>query len=251
MTDGSRTPDPPSVQRRAWSRLGRALRPRANRSQVIVGALCVALGLSIAVQVRHHDEDALSTASQQELVRLLDESTRHVTELETENADLDRTLEMLRLSRTDDVAAQDAARERLNELEILAGTAPAHGRGVRIRITQAGGGLRASTVLSVLQELRNAGAEVIQVGEVRVVTSSAVTTSSSGEVQVDGNPLGRTFTILAIGAPDVIEPALRIPGGAADTLTADGATVEIAAQDEVRIDAVVRPRVLRHAEVVK
>ena len=168
MSDGTRRPDSPAQQKLVWRRLGDTLRPQANLSQLIVGLLCLLLGLSIAAQVRQGD-DSLEGASQQELVRLLDESGRHASDLEVENAELDRTLEALRSGQEDDVAAQNAAEERLEDLEILAGTAPAEGRGVVVSIDDPNGELRASTLLGVIQELRNAGAEVIQIEDVRVI----------------------------------------------------------------------------------
>src|SRR5699024_3256123 len=155
---GTRTPGSAAQQRQAWSRLRGTLRPRATLSQLIVGLLCLMLGLSIAVQVRVTD-DSLDGASVQELVRLLDESGRHAADLEVENAELDRTLETL-ASGEGDAAARAAAEERLQDLEILAGTAPAHGRGVVVSIADPASGMRAPTLLSVIQELRNAGAEV-------------------------------------------------------------------------------------------
>lgn len=252
MTDGTRTPGTPDSQRLAWRRLGRTLRPRATRAQLIVCVLCFLVGISLAMQVQSHGEDALQGASQQELLRLLDESGRHESDLERENADLDRTLETLRSSRDDDAAAQKAAQARLRDLEVIAGTAPASGRGLELRLRpQSIGPVRAATLLGLLQELRNAGAEVIQIGDVRVVASTAITTSPSGDLVVDGTAVPTDLTVKAIGDPAVMEPALRIPGGAADAITADGSTLEISAVDDLRIDAVRELSRPRYAEVVK
>ncbi len=251
MKEGTRTPDTPEQQRRHWARLVAALRPRATLTQLIVGLLCLLLGLSIVMQVRQHDEDSLESASQEELVRLLDESGRHVADLEAENAELDRTLETLQSGHEDDVAAQNAAQERLTDLEILAGTSPAQGRGVSITITDPAGSVRAPTVLGVIQELRNAGAEVIQVGEVRVVASSSVTSLPAGGVAVDGQEVPSPMMVLAIGDPSVMEPALKIPGGAADSVAADGGAFSVTAQEEVRIDAVAELAEPEYSEVVK
>ena len=74
--------------------------------------------------------------------------------------------------------AQSAAAERLEDLEILAGTIPATGRGVRITISDPEGSVSTSMVLGVIQELRNAGAEVLQIGPVRVVASTSITTGN-------------------------------------------------------------------------
>lgn len=251
MSEGTRQPESRDEQRLMWRRLRGALRPRAKPEQAIVGLLCFLLGLSIVVQVRQQDETGLDGASQQELVRLLDESDRHVSDLEGENAELDRTLETLRSGREDDVAAQDAAAARLADLEILAGTAPATGRGVSITIADPAGGLRPSTLLGLVQELRNAGAEVIQIGDVRVVASTAITAGEDGGIVVDGTPVPAPFSVRAIGDPTVMEPALLIPGGAQDKVESDGGTLSVSAADQVVIDAVVPLEDPQHSRVVK
>lgn len=251
MSDGTRTPAGRDEQRQVWQRLRRTLRPRASATQLIVGLLCLLVGLSIVVQVRETEEQSLEDLSQAELVQLLDESGRHAADLEHENAELDRTLEQLRTGRTDDAEAQAAAEERLEDLEILAGTIPARGRGVAMSISDPSATVRASTLLGVLQELRNAGSEVIQIGDVRVVASTSITTDDRGRILVDGTPVPAPYEILAIGDPEVIEPALRIPGGAVDDVAADGGTLAIAVEEEVRIEATAELTEPEHSQVVK
>lgn len=250
MSDGTRTPSSRDQQRIVWHRLKDTLRPQATVAQVIVGLLCLLLGVSIAAQMGRNDE-SLEGATQQELVRLLDESGRHASDLELENAELERTLETLRSGREGDVAAQDAAEQRLADLEILAGTAPAQGRGIVVSIADPEQGVRASTLLGVLQELRNAGAEVVQIGDVRVVASTSITTAADGTLEVDGTALTAPYTLRAIGDPAVMEPALRIPGGAADAVAGDGGTLAATAEDEVLIDATVPLTAPEHSQVVK
>lgn len=250
MSDGTRTPSSTAQQRLVWRRLGDTLRPQASLAQVIVGLLCLLLGLSIAAQVRG-SEDSLEGTSQQELVRLLDESGRHSADLEVENAELERTLEALRTGQEDDVAAQNAAEDRLEDLEILAGTAPAHGRGVVVSIADPQQGVRAPTLLGVVQELRNAGAEVIQIGDVRVVASTAITTGEDGHLEVDGTPIDAPYVVRAIGDPAVMEPALQIPGGAADSVAGDGGSLATIADEDVRIEATAELSAPEHSRVVK
>ena len=250
MSEGTRTPESRTEQQLVRRRLRETLRPRPTGTQLIVGVLCLLLGLSIAAQVRQTD-DSLEGASQQELVRLLDESGRHAADLEVTNSELDRTLETLRSGQEDDVAARDAAQQRLETLEIVAGTIPAHGRGIVVSIADPTGGVRSSTLLGVLQELRNAGAEVIQIDDVRVVASSAITTAADGRLVVDGSVVTAPYTIRAVGDPEVMEPALRIPGGAADSVTGDGGTLAVAIEPDVQIDATVELSEPEYSRVVK
>lgn len=250
MSEGTRIPESRTEQRLVWRRLRATLSPRATGTQLIVGLLCLLLGLSIVVQVRQTD-DSLDGATQQELVRLLDESGRHAADLEVTNAELDRTLETLASGQEDDVAARDAAEQRLQTLEIVAGTIPAHGRGIVVSIADPAGGVRSSTLLGVLQELRNAGSEVVQIDDVRVVASSSITTAADGRLVVDGSVLTAPYTIRAVGDPEVMEPALRIPGGAADSVTGDGGTLAVALEPDVQIDATVELSEPEYSRVVK
>lgn len=251
MSDGSRIPETRDEQRQVWRRLRETLRPHASGQQVIVGVLCFLLGITIVVQVRAQDSDSLDGATQQELVRLLDESDRHVADLEQENGDLDSTLATLEAGHEDEVAAQEAAQQRLEDLEIVAGTVPAYGRGIVVRIGAGDGTVRDRTLLGVVQELRNAGAEVIQVGDVRIVASSSFTTGADGSLQVDGTPITSPFEVRAIGDPSVMEPALKIPGGASDSVVADGATFTVTSEDEVAIEAIATVEEPEYSRVVK
>ncbi|MBK7610798.1 MAG: DUF881 domain-containing protein, partial [Actinomycetales bacterium] len=60
--------------------------------------------------------------------------------------------------------------------------------GVRITITDSAGAVRAAGLLDVLQELRDAGAEVIQFGTVRIVAGSYFTDAWTS-ITVDGQSL--------------------------------------------------------------
>ena len=67
-------------------------------------------------------------------------------------------------------------------------------------------------VEELINELRNAGAEAIGVGGVRVVTG-VVVTGSAGQAMVAGRNLGTNFELDAIGAPDKLTGSLTRSGG--------------------------------------
>ena len=72
---------PPATPGEGWRRLRRIMTPRRNYSQVVVFLLCVLVGLSLAMQLQRPHSD-LEGVSQQELIRMLDESDRTVESLE-------------------------------------------------------------------------------------------------------------------------------------------------------------------------
>jgi uncharacterized protein YlxW (UPF0749 family) len=91
-------------------------------------------------------------------------------------------------------------------------------------------------VLDVLQELRNAGAETMQIDGIRVGVSSAVT-GDAGSLQLDGQPLTAPFEVRVIGSPEDLQTAMNIPGGVVSTVQSRGGSVDIRQVQDVVVDA--------------
>ena len=74
-------------------------------------------------------------------------------------------------------------------------------------------------LISVVNELKNAGAEAISINEQRLVTTSAIECDGN-IIKVNGEKIGAPFTIKAIGLPEVLINVDRV-GGYLDTLRED------------------------------
>jgi uncharacterized protein YlxW (UPF0749 family) len=146
------------------------------------------------------------------------------------------------------------ARRRADELGILAGTLPAQGQGLSIRLVPGGQPIRATTVLEAIEELRGAGAEAMQIAgaggrPVRIVASTYfVDGGSAGGIIVDGNELSGPYTVTVIGPGPTMRTALTIPGGVYDTVSRDGGTVVVDEPGVVRVDALHPEVQLRYAK---
>ena len=121
---------------------------RRGRSQLVFGALgallCVLLGIAIVTQVRQNDSgDSLETARPADLLVLLDSLQQREAALNTEVADLQRTLASLQASGGSDQAAIENAQARLAALSILIGSVSATGPGVTFTIDDAAVGVAA------------------------------------------------------------------------------------------------------------
>ncbi|WP_336924083.1 DUF881 domain-containing protein [Aquipuribacter sp. SD81] len=230
---------PDTVERRAaWRRLRSGVGRRPGRFQVLAAVLLFLLGLGVVTQARETSEGGLQTLRESELVRLLDDVSERRQRLEEEAALLREQQEALLTSSDAAAEAERAAQERLAVYSVLAGTAAAEGPGVVMVVTDQGERtVTGPFLLDAVQELRDAGAEAIQIGDVRVVASTWFADGADGSVLVDGTPVTSPFTVRAIGDPDVIEPAMRIPGGVVPTLERFGDTVVVTEQDTVVVDA--------------
>jgi uncharacterized protein YlxW (UPF0749 family) len=233
-----------SPDRERWERwLRRAagvfrLRLRITKAHLLAGLLLGLLGFSLVVQARQTQSGNLSTLSQSELIRLLDGVTAKADQLDFEARQLQQTSEDLRTGSDRAAAAEKAARSRLEVLGILAGTEPAEGTGISLRIDDPRTQVDAAQLLDTVEELRDAGAEAIQLGTVRVVASTSFVDVTGGGVNVDGVVQTAPFTFLAIGDSRTLESALDIPGGVLDTLRQGGASGTVRRDPELTVSAV-------------
>jgi uncharacterized protein YlxW (UPF0749 family) len=195
------------------------------------------LGFSLVVQARQTQSGALETLDQSELVRLLDDVNGQSDRLDIETRELQQTQQELRTGSDRAAAAERAARNRLQVLGVLAGTVPATGPGISLTITDTTRQVSAAMLLDAVQELRDAGAEAIQLGQVRVVASTALVDAGAGEVEVDGVVLTPPYTFLALGDSQTMAAALDIPGGVLETLRQSGAAGTVRRIDQLTVSA--------------
>ncbi|WP_241834502.1 DUF881 domain-containing protein [Pseudofrankia asymbiotica] len=142
-------------------------------------------------------------------------------------------------SATPDRVALAAASARADALAILAGTVPVAGPGVELALADPRGNVGADVLVDLLQELRDAGAEAVELSGVRLVAESYIVNRPGGGLTVDGKAVTAPYTVRAIGDPHTLAEAMRFPGGVLDTVaTREGATTRVTEISRVEIRAV-------------
>lgn len=218
-------------------------------SWLIIAVLCAGLGFGYMVQSRSAQSN-YSALSESELVRLLDETNRQITQLEAQRSTLSDQLTSIQESADKQRQIQKVAQENQEASGILSGRLPAQGKGILITI-RSKKHIAAASLFNLIEELRNAGAEVIQFNTVRVVTSTSVVDTKTG-VSCDGTFLEPPYTFLAIGDPEALSNAITIAGGVGSTLRVQyGANVSIAKQNKITISALAPARSFEYATPVK
>ena len=223
-----------------WRRLRNVFFAKPSRDQLLIAVLCAVLGFVVVQQVSIvNSDEVLATARSEDLVQILDSLDQRNQRLDSELTTLKDT--KARLESGQD-AATTAAKERQvrdAELGILAGTLAAQGPGVVVTMT---GPVTSSLLLDTVQELRDAGAEAIQINQVRVVAQTAFEAGANDAVVVGGVTIGKgtgTYRITAIGDSATLASSLRIPGGVVESAKTDGVKVLIVEKSEVKVSAVV------------
>jgi len=191
---------------------------RRFSSQLTIAAVALTLGLLVVVQLRSQAGGAggLAQLSTQDLTALVANQNARNDQLRGEVSSLERELGTLNQNAARGEVSVDELRSELSRIRAYAGLDPVGGPGVTISIS---GPIDGFGVEELINELRNAGAEAIGTGGVRVVTG-VVVTGPPGEAAIDGTRLGGSFELAAIGAPDKLTGSLTRSGGVIAQLAA-------------------------------
>ncbi|TDO45238.1 uncharacterized protein YlxW (UPF0749 family) [Kribbella sp. VKM Ac-2527] len=243
------TPMPrPKMPNLALRRLRAGFKP--SRGQAIVAVVLALVACMAVVQVRvNRADDGYQNARREDLIAILDGLNQNNRRLESEITELEARKNSLSSSADKAQTAREQAEQQVRTLGILAGTLPAVGPGVRITLNDPDGKMTAGNLLDAIEELRDAGAEAIQInGSVRVVASTDLTDDAPG-VRIDGEKIGSPYVIEAIGDSNNLSEAAKFPGGLVSEVTGPqiGGTAEVTQLEQVNITALHAPEEHRYA----
>ncbi len=213
---------------------------RPGRGQVIAAVMLFVVGLGGVMQIRvNHADDAYTNARREDLVQLLDGLGSQSRRLESEIADQERTRSELQSGADTQAVARQEAQQRATELGILAGTLPAEGPGIRLRIADPAGKVDPNVLLDAVEEMRDAGAEVIEVNDTVRVVGSTWFGGDAGNLLIDGVAVRRPITLEVIGDPHSLEEAARFRGGIVSEITGPtiGGQVLLDQEDRVVVES--------------
>ncbi|HYJ67592.1 MAG TPA: DUF881 domain-containing protein [Nocardioidaceae bacterium] len=217
-------------------KLTKMVRTRPGRGQIIAGILLAMLGFGAVVQGRAVSEpDDYAGARRGDLITLLDSLDKARDRTEDRLRDLEATKLDLQDDSTNTQAALREAREEAGALAILSGTVGASGSGIVVRIDDPAGQVGASTLLNVIEELRDAGAEAIEINDTARVVAQTYFADETNGVSVDGTVVSSPFIIDVIGHSHTLSEAVEFPGGVAEIVESLGGSVDVDERDTVDV----------------
>ena len=134
--------------------------------------------------------------------------------------------------------------QQLDQARAEAGLTPVSGKGVEVTMSEPPGGpgtqgicaIHDTDVLSILNELRAAGAYSLSINGQRVVATTEV--REAGTIfSINNTPSAPPFTIVALGNPTTLRQALLLRGGVVDTLQAVGIGIKIRTSQTLTVPA--------------
>lgn len=191
---------------------------------LILGIMCLMLTIAICVQIKTVKNNGTSLGRSEKETQLKDQVLKMKEKYDNAYDNLNRIEEELEKVRKS-VASKNEELERLEkeikQANTLLGFTDAKGNGVTITVED--GISTPSTlnpsdllvhdldILNLVNELKNAGAEAIDINGKRVVTTTAIMCDGN-VITINGEKIGAPFVINAIGFPEQMA-TLNRPGG--------------------------------------
>lgn len=220
-------------------RRGAVQRDHARAGHVALALVVAVVGFLLVTQFRENRtlESRLSLEREADLTQLLSDLSDRSEELNEEITDLRVQLAAAATASEREKVLIDNARREVDGMRILLGLVAVEGEGVDVSISDPDSQIGPDLMVDIIQELRDAGAEAIEVNGRRVVASTAFT-GAPGGLFVDGHAVSPPLRISAIGARDTLAEALRIAGGVQDAVLARrGASIRIVTRPRLRISS--------------
>ena len=207
---------------------------RRRDGRIAVTLVLALLGFLGYVQFTSQSaSDGLAGLSVQDLGELVANLTTRNNQLRDEIGTLDRQREAVNgaVDRGDTSAVQ--IRSDLSRVLGWSGVLGITGTGVTVAVE---GPLPGDAVQELINELRNAGAEAISIGTIRVVPG-VVVTGPAGNLVVTGIPLADPLELIAIGNPESLSGSLTRAGGPIAQLAAryPGVAISVNTADRVSV----------------
>ena len=211
-----------------------------NVISIVLGIMCFALTLGIFVQIRTVNGTNSAVGQTYEENNLRAEVLRYKEKYDNKYKDLEnaeKQLEKERQNSTKNNTNLEQKEQQIQEGNKMIGTVDVTGPGVIIKLSDSKEDTNSvldpnsllvhdGDVLSVINELKNAGAEAISINDQRLVPTSGITCGGN-IIEINGEKVGAPFIIKAIGLPEQLA-ALERPGGYLERLKKDtvGVTLE-------------------------
>lgn len=187
------------------------------RSQLTIAAVALLLGLLVVVQLRAQSAGSgLDTLSATELTTLVANLNTRNDQLRGEIATLGAEYQALQDAGARGQTSLGQLSTDLARIRTWSGLAGGTGPGIQITVQ---GPISGRAVEDLLNELRNVGAEAVEVGGVRVVPGSVVA-GQPGYLSIENTALADPFEITAIGNSETLIGALTRAGGIIAQLSA-------------------------------
>ncbi len=221
---------------------------KRKRGELAVVAAFVLLGFLLALQLKsvrlHTAVDATSASRLETLQNLYNDLVNERDGLASQLATAQSELEEYRKAAADGEGSE-ALKQEVEYLSLVAGLTDVEGPGVMVILRdstaenttgdEADYLIHDSDLLSVVNELRDAGAQALSLNGERILATSEIRCAGS-VVLINGQRVTAPFILYAIGDPTTLYNALTMRGGVVDVLSQWKIQVDVTMSEKLLIE---------------
>ncbi len=224
------------------------MKTRRKRGEMAVVAAFLVLGFLLGLQLKsvrlHAGVDATSASRLETLQELYNNLVNERDGLKEQLTTAQKELEDYR-SAAASGEESEALKSEVDYLSMVAGLTDVEGPGVMVVLQDSTASnttgdendylIHDSDLLSVVNELRDAGAQALSLNGERILATSEIRCAGS-VVMINGQRLAAPFVIYAIGDPTTLYNALTMRGGVVDVLSQWKIQVNVTMSEKLLIE---------------
>ena len=219
--------------------------------QIYLAVTFILLGVLISTQIQTQNrlDSDLASQSTSDLTIMVKNLTDRRLLLTEELAEAEYNLELYQEEYLDDSLLLTQLNNDIARLELINGTVPAKGAGIKITVS---GHLLASDLAVLVNEFWAAGAEAVAINDVRITPYSGfdyIGTSTATYLTCGGEVLTEPIILQAVGNSATLERSIVMPGGIADNLEVYQVYLDIQHTDDLNLPAVPSQPQLQYGKV--
>ncbi len=208
---------------------------------ISIGLSALILTMVIFIQFKTIDETdvaAIETMRETELRTELESWKTKFEEVEQKYKDVQGTIAEYSNELTTNKDASKLIETELEQTKDYLGLTKLKGEGIEITLKDNEDRIIEYTdLLSLVNELKAAGAEAISINGERIVSRSEITLVEFRLIVINTRRISEPFVVTAIGNKTYLESAITIKGGYIDKTKAAGKTIEYKVLDSVSVPA--------------
>lgn len=215
--------------------------------------VCCVLTMAISIQLKTIDNTNSTVTQTLTSNDLRDQVLKWKEKYDKAAADLEKSevnLENIRLQSTQNDEQAIYKEEKIKLNNTLLGLTDVKGNGIVITLKD-NNNVSSSTIspfdsieyylvhagdlVSIVNDLKNAGAEAISINGQRIVNSTAIYCAGN-VVKINGEKISSPIEIKAIGSPELLYGSITIPGGYLELMEETGVIVDVKKQSNITIN---------------
>lgn len=220
---------------------------------ITIGIMSLLLACVMFMQfkvVNEIDVSELESLREDELQKLASEWKEKYEETNTKLQDTQTKIAEYKEKSENSDETEKLVEEELKEANLILGKTDVIGNGIQVTLKDTEDKVYdAENLLTLVNELRAAGAEAISINGERVINLTDIVDISSRFVLVNSNKISSPYTILVIGDEKYLKSALNIKNGYVDAKQKEGYSILVESKSNIKINKYSKDINLKYIDV--